>query len=69
MTFDQMLKDEIRGRTDKATSGSIYVHTVGGTILRGVLRAVGDDYVEIDDDQGRVVVMISQIIYAGLSRS
>jgi hypothetical protein len=61
-----MLKDEIRGRTNEATSGSIYVHTVDGTNLRGVLRAVGDDYLEIEDDQGRVAVMISQVIYAGL---
>jgi hypothetical protein len=65
MQFTQMLKDRMRDAAP-GSSQKVYLKTSDGTEFRGTVAAVGDDFVQIRTDQGRVyAVMVDHIVFAG----
>ena len=63
MNFTQLLKEKTG-----ASGVSIYLKTSDGTEFRGVVGAVGDDFVQVETDHRRTyTVLVAHILFATLS--
>lgn len=60
MQFTDML------RARESASAKIYLKTSDGTEFRGTVKTIGDDYIQLETDQGRLyAVMVAHIVFAG----
>jgi hypothetical protein len=67
MDFTQMLKDQLRERGTGGPAAKVYLKASDGTEFRGTLTTVGDDFVQIETENGRVyTVLVPHIVFIGL---
>jgi hypothetical protein len=65
MEFTQMLKEQIRDRGGSAMK--VFLKTSDGTEFRGAVTLVGDDFVQIETENGRAyAIPAAHIVFIGL---